>query len=62
MKGFLNMFFCGFLSFFGLSQDPLDVMFNERNKVNDADRLAEDWRNVGQYITNAYEKHEQACQ
>ncbi len=62
MNHFVIVFFDSFLSFFGLSQDPMNAILHERNKKSDADRLAEDWHKVGQYITNAYEKCEQSYQ
>jgi hypothetical protein len=49
-------FIRGILYFFGLDKNPVQRILDEYKAKTDADRLAEDWRKVGEDIRKVYGK------
>lgn len=43
----MNIFINGILFFFSLEENPIFQYMEEMKKKSDADRIAEDWINVG---------------
>ncbi len=56
----LKVFIKGFLYFFSLDNNPVIEYSNKLKKKSDADRMREDWYNVGNDIRSAYEKYKAA--
>lgn len=59
----LFLFFMeGVLFFFALGKNPIKVYDKKFRDETDAERIAQDWRNVGNVIRTAYEKYREQTQ
>ena len=54
------MFLSGILYFFSIGSNPIKEYRRYMSVRNDADRMADDWRNVGNDIRKAYEEYKSA--
>ncbi len=53
------IFMEGVLFFFTLGKNPIKEYDKKFRKKTDAERIAQDWRNVGNDIRTAYEKYKE---
>ena len=51
----------GFLSFFLLDGNPIRKYAKRQKKISDAERIYEDWCNIGNDIRSAYGKYQQTA-
>lgn len=55
-----KVFIQGILYFLSCGENPVKKYEREFKSKGDAERISEDWKNVGNDIRNAYEKYQSA--
>lgn len=59
-RSLFGVFLSGILYFFSIGSNPIKEYRRYMSVRNDADRMADDWRNVGNDIRKAYEEYKSA--